>query len=111
MANWAAYRAMKIEAAHLGLPQNFRDDLYKHDRRTLSRKTAPDTFGWILRESGTELLYIGNKWSITTAKYYQNYPEAHYFWYDGSALQYVEPDEMISRLEREVEDGTDSNLV
>ncbi len=60
MANWTAYRALKAESETQGLPIHYRTDLTKHDRRRLSRKDAPAAFIWVLRQSGTYLLQLGN---------------------------------------------------
>jgi len=69
MANWEAYRLMKAESVRVGWPKHYAADLTKHDRRRLSRKDAPETFVWILRESGTHLLPIYDGWADATLKH------------------------------------------
>lgn len=39
--------------------EHYRDDFYKHDRAYVERTCAGDTYGWIVRQSGTHLVQLG----------------------------------------------------
>lgn len=50
------YRAMKRESAKHRMPERFRTDLTKHDRKFLREHDGREPFGWILYCNGTTLL-------------------------------------------------------
>jgi hypothetical protein len=39
---------------------HYRDDFFKHDRAYLERTCASGSYGWIVRQSGTHLVQLGN---------------------------------------------------
>ena len=51
-----AYEAIRAQAESIGWPTIHQDDLYKHDKARLKSEDAPKRFGWVLRDSGTEIL-------------------------------------------------------
>ena len=100
MANRQGYRAIEAAAEALGWPVHWRTDLTTHDRRTLSRAAAPQTFGWAVRETGTWLYIPGDICSLLWARatVIEDCPERRYFWYDGSRLREVSAGESMQLL-------------
>ena len=69
-SNQNAYHAMLRKSLDLGQPKNYTDDLFFYDRLTLGLGIIPERppdwpmpvgapFAWLVRNSGTELFYIG----------------------------------------------------
>ena len=50
------FTALLVEAHKQNRPESYRNDLLVHDYRKLSGDDATGSFGWVLRECGTELL-------------------------------------------------------
>lgn len=55
-----AYRQMMRIAAELGWPACYQDDLVKIDRRILTGPTAPRSFVWQIRPTGTHLCSLSD---------------------------------------------------
>ena len=95
MANWPAYRLLKAEAERLSMPLHYRTDLTQCDREILSRGNAPERFGWIVREWGTDLLRPGTVYAKVMADYYRYGQDgARYYWYEDGKLAPVTPEQM-----------------
>ncbi len=97
MANWRAYRLIKAESNLVGWPVVYRTDITKIDRQTLSRKDAPESFLWILRECGTDLFDLDNPQSPRTHRFnlewfeatMREHPENKTYLYDLGTLREV----------------------
>jgi hypothetical protein len=106
-----AYRALVDEAERVGLPQAFREDLYVHDRKTLTFWSgAPQKFGWMLRECGTFLYFpLQPGQENYTAYYFQRtmriFPGCHLYYWDGQELRGIGPDELARLLNGEPDEN------
>jgi hypothetical protein len=97
-ANGRAYQAMLEASVHAGWPTNYHHDLTFHDALVLGHCAYAskfheigdgDSFGWILRELGTDMVRADAYIHDTAASYHlKNGPERNrYFWWDGSSLR------------------------
>ncbi len=102
MANWPAYRLLNAAAERLGLPHQYRTDLIVHDRIALSRRDAPQAFGWLIRKGGTDILRAGTAYARGTTRYYlQGGDSARFYWYEDGALTPLTGEELLARLKQE----------
>lgn len=103
--NEEAYAALVKLSEHIGLPEQYKDDLYEHDRRTLGTIRIPEArltleatdgtpFVWIVRSTGTDIVYIGRPAAINGDLYIINLSVLRYrekygdstmraYWWDG----------------------------
>lgn len=112
--NERAFHAMVLKAMELNQPQHYTDDLHVHDRITLGLIRPPEApytwevpegcpFAWIVRDCGTELIYIGTPTAfkddpslinLATLSYYEGggfgRDNNHVFWWDGLGPGLVE---------------------
>lgn len=51
------YKALLAESKKTGLPTRFKDDVIKHDKRSLTHRDPSLPFGWVLRDDGTHLVF------------------------------------------------------
>lgn len=97
MANLRAYAQMVDEAEKYQCPKNWPTDLYAIDRAYMEWEYSPRTFGWILRENGTHLIFSSND-SATITYWTQNDRGSEMFylyWYDGDWLRSVSRERML----------------
>ena len=88
MANQEAYWELKAEAKRFGFPKHYRTDLTKLDRGVLSRKTAPESFLWVLRECGTHLFPFKMERLVDWAKAVaQTWPDALFYAWENGKLR------------------------
>lgn len=52
----AHYMALAAEAARVGWPRSFVNDLFVHDYAFLRGRAVSDSFAWVLRPDGTHLI-------------------------------------------------------
>ncbi len=87
MNNQDAYNAMIQEAIKKGLPKAYLHDLTEHDRSYLELSAHGICFGWVLRESGTNMLHPATlALESLKAKEELYGSHAHYYWWDGKKL-------------------------
>jgi len=88
------YEAIVKKAEEIGWPEDFRDDLFVHDRGMLEEWHGP--FGWSVRQTGTwmvrPMLSDCAKWADTISnKNCMGTPRRLFIW-DGSKLSEVDAD-------------------
>lgn len=106
--NQRAFNAMVLKGMDLGQPKHYVEDLHVHDRITLGLGRIPEPvyswqvpdgcpFAWIVRDCGTELIYIGSPtadkdespsiMNLATLSYYETGGFGHdnvtCWWWDG----------------------------
>jgi hypothetical protein len=96
------YKALITESKKVGWPKSFQTDLTRHDHKELEHRLPELPFGWILRESGTHLVFPEVDFQSTSAsgrpsnwvKTIQNSfgENAIYYTWDGSHLAKRNPD-------------------
>jgi len=90
-----AYDKVVEQSNRAGWPTVFRSDLFFHDREILRQIPTTQSFGWILRECGTEFVspyQTPDSWGTMMIKVYAN--RGKFFWYDGYRLMEVEPENL-----------------
>jgi hypothetical protein len=63
------YKAMLATSKKTGLPKSFQTDLTKHDHRELTYRSPELPVGWILRDSGTNLVFPELDVEVTNNKH------------------------------------------
>jgi hypothetical protein len=100
------YKALVATSKKVGWPKNYGTDLTTHDKKALTYRLPDLPFGWILRESGTYMVFPEQTVSVTSdrnappshwvSSMRKNYEDidAHYKFYvwDGLALIHKTPD-------------------
>jgi hypothetical protein len=56
------YKALVAESQKVGWPASFASDLTKHDQQELKYRNPDLPFGWVLRDSGTQLIFPEKAW-------------------------------------------------
>lgn len=123
--NERAFHAMVLKGMDLSQPKHYAEDLHTHDRITLGLVRCPEQrytweipdgcpFAWIVRDCGTELIYIGtptgdkdkidSMMNIATLAYYEKGGFGHdnvtCWWWDGlgPGLESVRLDQIRGKL-------------
>jgi hypothetical protein len=94
MGPMAHYRAICAEAKRLGLPTRYRADLTVHDRTHLSQIPNGESFGYVLRASGTHVFRAERRGNPDGFAYverhfspgYTSDKQIHCYWWDGTRL-------------------------
>jgi hypothetical protein len=99
--NLQGYRAIAAEAARLGWPKFYREDL-AIDRKVLCTLDAPKRFWWGIRSTGTDLYRPNELWDIEWAQARKKHgpDEQRYYAYTGETLRSITLDAMILHLAR-----------
>jgi hypothetical protein len=100
------YKALVAESNRTGMPQHYKDDLIKHDKRALSYRDPSLPFGWVLRTHGTHIIDPLELWDGklpgASVKSYLSTFEAEktalYAW-DGARLIKKSPEQMTEWLD------------
>jgi hypothetical protein len=97
--NLQGYRAIAAEAARLGWPKFFRQDL-SIDLKVLCTPDAPKCFWWGVRSTGTDLYRPNEVWDIewAEARKEQGPEEQRYYHYNGDVLRRSALDTLILQL-------------
>lgn len=99
--NLQGYRAIAAEAAHLGWPRFYHEDL-TIDLKLLCTPDAPKRFWWGVRPTGTDLYRPNELWDIEWALARKKHgpDEQRYYTYNGEALRSIALDALILQLAR-----------
>jgi hypothetical protein len=101
MHNERGYKVIVTEAERVGWPTDFKNDLLIHDFAVLLSDNAPEQFGWVLHETGTDLfapaIRRSHRWE---SSYMGSRKSSHYYWYDGEELKSVQSEELFQLLAR-----------
>jgi hypothetical protein len=97
--NLQGYRAIAAEAARLGWPKFFRQDL-AIDLKVVCIPDAPKYFWWGVRSTGTDLYRPNEVWDIewAEARKEQGPEEQRYYRYNGDVLYSIALDTLIVQL-------------
>lgn len=97
--NLQGYRAIAAEAARLGWPKFFHEDL-AIDLNVLCTPDAPKCFWWAVRSTGTDLYRPNEVWDIewAEARKEQGPDEQRYYRYNGDVLRTIALDTLIIQL-------------
>jgi hypothetical protein len=97
--NLQGYRAIAAEAARLGWPKFFHEDL-AIDLKVLCTPDAPKRFWWGVRSTGTDLYRPNEIWDIewAMARKEQGPEEQRYYCYNGDVLRSSALDTLIVQL-------------
>jgi hypothetical protein len=97
--NLPGYRAITAEAARLGWPTIFWEDL-NSDAKILCTPIAPKRFWWAIRLAGTDLYQpndlLSVEWAFARKKHGPD--EQRYYCYTGSKLRHITLDALIAQL-------------
>jgi hypothetical protein len=99
--NLQGYRAIAAEAARLGWPKFYREDL-AIDMKVLCTPDAPKRFWWGIRSTGTDLYRPNELWDIEWAQARKKHgpDEQRYYAYTGETLRSITLDAVILHLAR-----------
>lgn len=98
------YKAMVATSKKVGWPTSFATDMTTHDRRDLTYRSPTLPLGWILRPSGTNIVYPEMDVSMTNNKHAPpsawlkimqgsyGMDECKFYVWDGTALQEKRPE-------------------
>lgn len=99
MHNIEGYRAICREAERLGYPDCYKDDLKVHDLNFLMADDAPETFGWGIRATGTDIFFPGKEGYLELAYACQKYrANEFYYWYAEGRLTQISVEELIHNM-------------
>lgn len=107
---YKAFAAIVTKALELGLPEHYKDDLFIHDYRTLLEQpyedgkvfAGPVEFGWRIGPMGTHILDAARQDAASNMRYMGergNFPDSHYFYWDGVTLEEMTANEVAQCLE------------
>jgi hypothetical protein len=112
-----AYKALQAAAVKHNAPKRYKEDLTNHDKNILS--WFQGCFGWILRDSGTQIQLVDSSADIRKCQYISGYRNrggwtygsifgdviAIYFW-DGYELIQLDSEEQLKhRLKKAWKQG------
>lgn len=86
------YEAIEARAAELGLPRFYRADLTEHDRAALEARDPAESFGWIVYECGTHLVYEAS----ICAMIGEIFRGLHCHFWNGRRLETVSSPELLA---------------
>jgi hypothetical protein len=115
------YKAFLRESKKVGWPTRYGTDLIKHDKRELTYRSPDLPVGWILRESGTHIIFPenevdnssrpGHQW-VSIAKNSFGLENARFYAWDGVSLREMKPDvwaEWMNRKHRVLKGGREED--
>jgi len=104
------YKALLKESKKTGLPTDYVADLTEHDKRSLTHRDPKLPFGWLLRDSGTNLVFPESLFDketpgafvdMVSRSYSSSTGTMAFYAWDGVSLAKKTPDAMKEWLDRE----------
>lgn len=96
------FKAMLAESKRTKWPSSYATDLEKHDKRELSYRSPDLPVGWILRDSGTHLVFPEKKYdgsdshpgkrNVRSMKESFGLDACRFYAWDGTALRHMQPE-------------------
>ena len=125
------YSALLEESKRVGWPAFFQRDLTLHDRNSLAERDPSESFAWVLRESGTHIVFPG-EWKRTHAWTGDQLPRSEWrsgvdagltiladggsgsthrrYWWNGRTLREVALDDLVSLYRDACGDGQEMQV-
>lgn len=99
------HQQLLAEAARVGWPEHYRDDLFVYDKVALAKYT-PTEFGWVLRRCGTDFYFPNDEASFNWAQ--ANFsldPTVRPYWFSDGRLQPMTHAEFLAKVKPEVKNA------